>query len=169
MMTLRHVRFQISDLIQALEVYGKAHRPSISEALDAYYVWALGRGWKLVSMAASVLPNRIWVSAGERSCQLEIQERDMLYDLVWTSENALSADTPDYLEVYPVAHFAGRVVEVLMDRGWEMHPREDGFMKPGRFKPIFGREIYEAVCGLRAESDDLDAVIEGIADSLELP
>jgi hypothetical protein len=168
MKKLQHVRFNISELIQSLECYGRLKKPSISEAMSYYYNWAQARGWRLKAVVGSIAPRRIWVGTGERSNQLEIQEKDELYEVVWEAEDA--EGSPDFIEHHPTEIGAVRLIEGLEDCGWEIDPSSDGYIKElltkegSTCRQITGRDIYRAAKELSAEStaEELSAAIKDL-------
>lgn len=171
MITTRHIRFHLSELIQALECYGKLRRPSVSEALSFYYNWAQARGWRMRGVIGYPVSNRkIWVGSGDRTTQLEILDQDMAYEVVWSADDA--DGTPDFLEVFPVVEMVQRIVEELEDRGWLLAPDTDGYVRRFPFgegfedRHISGQQIYKASIGLKVDGE-LDAVVSGVVDGLE--
>lgn len=172
MLTTRHVRFHLSELVQALECYGQLQRPSVVEALSFYYNWAQARGWRMQGVLGYPVQNRkIWVGSGDRTTQLEILDQDMAYEVVWSADD--SDGTPDFLEVFPVVEMVQRIVEELEDRGWTLAPETDGYVK--RFsmgdqafedRDISGHQIYKVSIGMKA-GGELAAVVASVVDGLE--
>lgn len=165
MKTMKHVRFHLNELVQALECYGKLRRPSVCQALDFYYAWALARGWTYkAGFGYPVKARTLWIGGGDHANpQLEIQERDVLYEVVWSADDSTDG-TCDFLEAFPVVDIVQRIIEVLEDRGWGLDPERDGYQKAGGDR-ISGAAIYHASLQLR--TDDVDAVVESIVDGLE--
>lgn len=172
MKALKHVRFHLSELVQALECYGKLHRPGVCEALDYYYNWAQARGWVFrAGFGYPVKGSKIWIGTGDRNAQLEIQEQEVLYEVVWSGED--TDGTCDFLEAFPVVSMVQRIIEVLEDRGWFMDADTDGYSrvfswgKDGHeMRHISGEDIYRAALKLKPDGE-LDSVVEGIVENLE--
>jgi len=138
-METRHIRFYISELIAALEAYGKLRRPSISEALTYYYNWAYARGWRIISVLGHGGRQRIWTGAGDRSTQLEIQELDYAYEVVMAGED--TDGTCDFIEAFPVVVAVRDIVEELEARGWVIDADRDGYQKEDGYLYIAGGQI----------------------------
>lgn len=160
----RHVRFYISELIAALEAYGKLRRPSVSEAMTFYYNWAMARGWRLVSVLGRGHRKQIWTGCGDRSTQLEVQERDNHYEVVWAGDT--TDGTCDFIEAFPVIQDVRDVIEILEIRGWTLDPDRDGYCTEDGLLFIPGKRLAELPIKTTYDFDSQDGV-EAAADLLE--
>jgi hypothetical protein len=157
---MRHVRFTLTELIQAVQATcGEAQAPSADEALTWYWNWATNRGWSL-RMIANQINSAALATRIERGDQMEWAPEEH-WNVVWCGEDTdggpdLVAEVGAPLLTEP----ARMIVHELLRRGWVMR-------SPGGPPALFNREGDGAIllADVLAEADAYGSA--GVAANLE--
>jgi len=163
MRVIQLARFRLSQLLEWASDRMENNQISISEALDFYFNWALGRGWALKAVSSAQVRDLEVIFAIDGGDQV-VMMRDEIWSVVWESETADGDAT--FLDEWAREHearsarFTAAVVELLEDKGWKMDEVKDGHVDPGGTRLISGMQIY-AVRGI----DPQAAVDKLIAES----
>jgi len=123
---LRHVRFRLSDLIQAVQaVRGDIQPLSVDQALTWYWNWAVRRGWQL-QMIANQLHSANLCSRIEHGDQMEWTPEES-WNVVWKGEDTDGG--PDLVAESSILKMSAggkMIMQELFRRGWSVRLRTGG-------------------------------------------
>ena len=121
---LRHVRFRLTELIEAVQaVLGGDRTPSADEALTWYWNWAVNRGWTM-QMMANQINSAVMATRIEQGGQMEWTAEEH-WNVVWCGED--TGGCPDLVAeagTLGLSEAARMVVGELVRRGWAVRNRE---------------------------------------------
>ena len=147
MKTIQTARFRLSQLLEWVADRMENPKVSVSEALDFYFNWALGRGWALKAAAGSQVREPDVIFALDGGPQVAMM-RDEIWSAIWESENAdgdaTFLDEWDSGRKARSAKLTAGVIDRLEAAGWVWSAEKDGYMDPSGAKLITSAQIYAA-------------------------
>jgi len=158
MKQIQHVRFKLSELINAAQkALSIPHKPTVDEAFSYYWNWARNRKWELVAVANQMDPNQVVLNV-EASPQLELRNEEF-WNVIWQGED--TDGSPDLVaEQFPHGvdmTLPGRVVAALEANGWDEPACE-----------LFGRKGYDQIGFAEVvEACETGKSVEAIVEQLE--